>query len=252
METDIRYSESSSRASEHATATSTDEWSNWTTNQICSAIEDERERTLELLTELLVRIQKDVIPEVVATLPGLRGPAGPVGPPGKLPIAKPWKQGSVSYEADVVVYDGACWQALRDTAQTPGELDRICLAAMGASARSPEVHGTFDPEITYLALDIVALNGGSFIAKQNNPGPCPGDGWQLIARQGQRGIAGEKGERGPKGDPGPAGAPAPRIKAWKIDREHFSAVPIMSDGSFGPALELRPLFQQFLDEVGGA
>ena len=44
------------------------------------AIEDERERTFELLTELLVRIQNYVIPEVVAMLPALRGPVGPAGP----------------------------------------------------------------------------------------------------------------------------------------------------------------------------
>ena len=77
METDIRYSEPSSRTFERETTTNAEQWSNWTTNQICSAIEDERERTLDLLTELLVRIQKDVIPEVVSTLPALRGPAGP-------------------------------------------------------------------------------------------------------------------------------------------------------------------------------
>ena len=95
METDIRCSEPSSRAFERETATSAEQWSNWTTSQICSAIEDERERTFELLTELLVRIQRDVIPEVVATLPALRGPVGPTGPTGKLPIAKEWTRETV-------------------------------------------------------------------------------------------------------------------------------------------------------------
>ena len=95
METDIRCGEPSSRAFERETTTSAEQWSNWTTSQICSAIEDERERTFELLTELLVRIQKDVIPEVVATLPALRGPAGPMGPGGKLPIAKEWTRETV-------------------------------------------------------------------------------------------------------------------------------------------------------------
>ena len=80
METNIGCSEPSSRAFERETTTSAEQWSNWTTSQICSAIEDERERTFELLTELLVRIQKDVIPEVVAMLPALRGPVGPAGP----------------------------------------------------------------------------------------------------------------------------------------------------------------------------
>ena len=76
METDI--SEPSSRDFERETAATVEQWSNWTTNQIRSAIEAERERTFALLTELLVDIQKDMIPEVIATLPALRGPAGPV------------------------------------------------------------------------------------------------------------------------------------------------------------------------------
>src|SRR6516225_9367242 len=102
METDIRCSEPSSRAFEREMATSAEQWSNWITNQICSAIENERERTFELLTELVVGIKKDVIPEVVATLPALRGPAGPVGPTGKLPIAKEWTRETVFYEGYVV------------------------------------------------------------------------------------------------------------------------------------------------------
>ena len=57
----------------------------------------------------------------------------------------------------------------------------------------------FSDKETYKALDIVALNGGSFIAKKDNPGPCPGAGWQLIASQGKRG---DKGERGLQGIPG--------------------------------------------------
>ena len=61
METGIRYNEPSSRAVERETATSAEQWSNWTTNEIRSAIEAEREWMFELLAELLVRIQKDVI-----------------------------------------------------------------------------------------------------------------------------------------------------------------------------------------------
>ena len=86
------------------TATNADQWSNWTTNQIRGAIEAERERTFDLLTELLVQIKKDLIPEVVTTLPALRGPAGPMGPGGKLPIAKEWTRETVFYEGSVVTY----------------------------------------------------------------------------------------------------------------------------------------------------
>jgi hypothetical protein len=103
----------------------------------------------------------------------------------------------------------------------------------------------------YRALVIVALNGGAFIARHDDPGPCPGEGWQLIARQGARGVAGQKGERGEKGERGPAGLapPLPKLARWSIDRAKFRAVPIFADGSEGPPLELRPLFEQFQDET---
>jgi hypothetical protein len=53
METDIRHTEPSSRAFEREKAASAEQWASWTTNQIRSAIEDERERTFALLSELL-------------------------------------------------------------------------------------------------------------------------------------------------------------------------------------------------------
>jgi hypothetical protein len=90
METDIRHTEPSSRAVEREKLASAEQWSNWTTDQIRSAVEAEREQIFELLTEVLVHIKKDMIPEVVATLPALRGPIGPAGPVGRLPIAKEW------------------------------------------------------------------------------------------------------------------------------------------------------------------
>jgi hypothetical protein len=108
------------------------------------------------------------------------------------------------------------------------------------------VRGTFAESASYRRLDVVALNGGSFVALKDAPGPCPGSGWQLIASQGRRGAAGEKGERGPRGDAAASGA---TILGWKIDRERYIATPVMSDGSEGPPLELRGLFEQFFSEV---
>jgi hypothetical protein len=111
------------------------------------------------------------------------------------------------------------------------------------------VRGTFNEIAEYHRLDVVALNGGSFIALKDLPGPCPGSGWQLLASQGKRGAAGEKGERGaqgPQGNPGLSGA---TIRGWKIDREKYAATPLMSDGRDGPPLELLGLFQQFFADV---
>jgi hypothetical protein len=66
----------------------------------------------------------------------------------------------------------------------------------------------------------------------------------------EKGERGARGERGVPGARGPKGKPAPQITAWKIDRERYRAVPIYTDGKPGPAIELRDLFAQFLNEVG--
>jgi hypothetical protein len=202
----------------------------------------------------------DIVAEVVAELRrewvvGAMGPPGPSGlrgeqgPPGKLPLVKLWTPETVYYAGDVVAYDGGTFQAKRDTGQPPSHTDWICLATAGRDGKSIAVRGTFDQSASYRRLDVVALNGGSFIARKDAPGPCPGPGWQLIASQGKRGAAGEKGERGPPGPKGDAGASGATIRDWKIDRTRYVATPIMSDGSEGPPLELRGLFEQFFLEA---
>ena len=168
-----------------------------------------------------------------------------------LPIVCEWKEG-VTYRSFVATHKGGCYQAVRDTGRPPPGDDWICLAAPGADARSPTPKGTYEPDGIYQALDLVVLNGGAFLARRDDPGPCPGEGWQLIARQGARGIAGQKGERGEPGErgpAGPAGISAPKLARWRIDRETFRATPVMTDGTEGAVLELRALFQQFQDET---
>jgi hypothetical protein len=199
----------------------------------------------------------DIVAGVVAQLqnewvvgamgpPGPSGPRGEQGPAGKLPLAKLWIPETVYYAGDVVAYDGGMFQAKRDTGQPPSHADWICLAAAGRDAKGIAVRGTFDDKAEYHRLDVVARNGGSFIALKDAPGPCPGSGWQLLTCPGKRGVAGEKGERGPQGNPGLSGA---TIRDWKIDRARYVATPLMSDGSEGPPLELRGLFEQFLHET---
>ena len=174
---------------------------------------------------------------------GRPGRAGSAGAPGKLPVAKAWTD-RVHYEGEVVTSGGNLWQASRDTGQRPGHPDWLCLAERGRDAQPPTVRGTYAASLAYRALDIVALNGGSFVAVRDDPGECPGDGWQLLARQGR---AGPPGERGPQGTQGPAGTSAPTIKSWRVDRKRYTATPLMGDGSEGPALELRALFEEFQD-----
>jgi hypothetical protein len=161
-----------------------------------------------------------------------------------------WLPDTIHYAGAVMHHAGGTWQALRDTAQTPGaHIDWKCLASPGRDAAMPTVRGTWTEAETYAALDIVALGGSSFIARREAPGACPGEGWQLIAsagRQGSKGPAGDPGARGERGLPGTA---APVIVGWKIDRKAYAAIPILSDKSEAPPLELRSLFEQFHDEA---
>lgn len=158
---------------------------------------------------------KDADPEMVATLvkvavcdavAALPPPSkGEPGPMGKLPAIRAWED-RVYYESDAVTKDGATYQALRDTGHAPPHEDWICIAKAGKDGedgRSFDVRGTYKPDGEYLALNVVALNGASFVAKRDNPGLCPGDGWQLIAMQGKPGKPGER-QKGDKGDPGPS------------------------------------------------
>src|SRR5262249_51924342 len=179
--------------------------------------------------------------------PGPSGPRGEQGPPGKLPLVKLWVSETVFYAGDVVAYDGGTFQATRDTGQPPSHSDWICLATAGRDGDSITVRGPVDETAEYRRLDVVALNGGCFIARKDAPGPCPGSGWQLLASQGKRGVAGEKGERGERGPTGLSGA---TIRDWKIDRARYVATPVMSDGSEGPPLELRRLFAQLVSDAG--
>lgn len=141
---------------------------------------------------------------------GAPGERGSEGSPGKLPIAREWMDG-VHYEGAVVTHAGSAYQAMRDTGREPPHDDWICLARGGrdgADGRSFKVRGTWSESESYQALDVVALGGASFAARKDDPGTCPGAGWQLIAAQGKRGAPGERGT-GVKGERGlPGSSPA--------------------------------------------
>lgn len=179
--------------------------------------------------------------------PGAAGERGTEGPPGKLPAVTAWAAG-IHYQGAVVTRDGSLWQARRDTGREWHADDWEPLAVRGADGRGFVIRGTWSPEKTYSAHDVVACNSGSFVALKDNPGACPGPDWQLMAGPGKRGERGPPGERGAQGPKGEPGAPAPMIIDWIVDVRSYSAEPILSDGSKAAAISLRPLFEQYDQE----
>ena len=190
---------------------------------------------------------------------GETGAIGPEGVPGLLPMIEEYQVKKVYYRAQCVTLRGSCYQAIRDTGEPPPDRESwLLVASSGRDGVSPEVRGTYDRAGDYRCLDIVMKDGSSFIAKRDAPGECPSDGWQCLAMVGKRGeqgqagtkgAKGDKGERGERGAAGVDGKAAVFIVGWRVDRDLYLAIPILSDRSEGPPLELRPLFEQFQSEV---
>jgi Collagen triple helix repeat (20 copies) len=166
---------------------------------------------------------------------GPTGPRGEVGPPGKFTTPKAWTRG-VHYDGEIVTHSGSTWCAARDTAEEPPHDDWVCVAEGGRDGRSFTIRGLWKAAEQYRAFDVVALNGSSFIARIDEPGPCPGDGWQLIAAQGNRGKA---GERGPKGERGPAGR---ALVAAAVDAEGL--LTLTADDGSAITCDLYPLLSR--------
>jgi len=179
-----------------------------------------RQRLESELTATRAAHMADIEGRVDARLAAVKD--GEPGKDGMLPVARAWSD-AVHYAGAVVTHRGATWQAA-DTGREPPHADWICLADPGRDGASPEFVGTYDDAGEYRALDVVALNGGSFVALRDAPGPCPGDGWQLVASRGKPGQA-IKGDPGKQGEPGRDAA-----EVVGFYREGDSAVLTFADG----------------------
>ena len=133
---------------------------------------------------------------------------------------------------------------------------RIALLEQGGML--PKVCGTWDADRTYDALSICTKDGGTFISKRSAPTECPGPDWQILACRGSRGQIGPQGPRGqigpqgPRGEMGPPGARGEtgmNLHGWLV--EGYRVTPVLGGGVPGPTLDLRPLFQRFVDEQAG-
>lgn len=189
--------------------------------------------------------------EAVQNIARTPGPQGPEGKPGKLPTVKDWSE-RVYYEGDVVRFGGSTYQALRDTGNAPPGKDWGALALKGEDGREWTPRGLWLASETYRFGDVVAKNGRSYVAKRDEPGE-PGvegaDGWMLLAKEGKAGQPGPRGERGLQGPVGPAGSSGAPV-SYRIDVAAYLAVPVMPNGREGPALDLRPFFEQFRQDMG--
>jgi integrin beta 3 len=174
---------------------------------------------------------------------GERGDRGECGPRGTISAIVPWTD-RIFYEGDVVTHSGASWQATRDTAKEPSTSgDWRCIAAAGKDGAAFNIRGTYDPKETYKALDVVTLDHGWFVARRDNPGEVPGPGWQSgpVGKKGEKGVPGERGVQGLQGKA------APHWAGVKI--EGYELMTVLSDGTMGPKMNLRTMFEQFVEET---
>ena len=216
-----------------------------------AAIAELRANAAEIRNAMEAMIEKRLaqMREPVDGPRGEPGPRGDPGPPGKIERLYGYVEGAVHYRGNLVTHGGSTYQARCDTARAPPHDDWSLIAAKGRDAATPKIMGTYREGESYSFLTIVALGGSSFIARTDDPGPCPGEGWQLIASAGRPGKQGPRGERGEAGPRGERGLPAPYLIGWTIDREAYTVKALMSDDTEWPALELRPLFEQFHAEA---
>ena len=78
---------------------------------------------------------------------------------------------------------------------------------------APVPKGEYSETTQYNKLDIVSMNGESWISKKPVRGVKPGtdpDSWTQLAQKGDTGPKGDTGETGPKGDTGDTGPRGPK------------------------------------------
>lgn len=179
------------------------------------ALETERLRAGQAEFEL--RVERAVAERLAGLKDGASGPTGPIGERGER---------------------GEPGEAVPGPRGEPGEP-----GATGPPGEVPyvgEVRGLYDPDGSYRKYDLVTMHGAEWRAKCDAPGLLPGDGWALCSKAGERGKRGDIGPRG-------LSAAAVTISEWVV--RDYRAVPVMSDGSVGPPLDLRMLFEQYHQEA---
>ena len=112
----------------------------------------------------------------------------------------------------------------------PGPPGEAIQGPPGKDGRSQTFLGPYKTGEPYKFDDVVTVDRGSFVAVENEPGPCPGPSWRLLAGGGKRGERGEKGERGERGMVGERGADGASIVGGVIDHKAMKLLLERSDG----------------------
>ena len=149
---------------------------------------------------------------------------------------------------DVVTHMGSTYQVLCDTARAPPHKDWACIATAGrdgrdgVEGRSVRVRGTYKAGENYAALDLVALNGGSFIARRDKA--------TALAKAGRRNRRPARRARPASAVSAARWANARRISSagTSIDRDNYTVAALLSDQTRSEPLNLRGLFEQYLLE----
>src|ERR1700757_165422 len=132
--------------------------------------------------------------ELTGAIDILRGAQPP--PPAQFPSVKAFSPDTIYHEGEIVAFAGGTYQATKDTARAPGAKDWVCLARSGDSLTP---RGAYDDHGDYRCLDVIMVDGSSFVALKDHPGPCPGADWQLLAKARPSRPEGRCGERGARG-----------------------------------------------------
>lgn len=181
---------------------------------------------------------------------GERGPQGEKGDTGELPEVRIWEPGIVAMKGGVYVHNGCAFYCRATTAHVPHDENEawVIIAQKGDDAYPGQPKGLYDENGEYRARDTVAKDGSLWMARRDDPGPLPGDGWMLAAKAGSKGAPGPAGPSGPQGPKGKDGVGIDLSKEPTIDTKNWRFIIPLTNGT-NMTLDMEPMLRAFWDEV---
>ena len=133
-----------------------------------------------------VQAAKDALPtaeQIEAMIP--EPVKGEPGPRGEIAEVREWEPETVAWPGQLWLHRNALYQVSAEdpVATAPG--DAPGWRRIIAAPNEFRMLGRWEPEAEYRTGNAVCRDRSLWIAVEDNPGPCPGDGWRLAA-QGQK------------------------------------------------------------------